>query len=235
MKKYRLFLLIIFFISAGSFFQQATAQEKTKDDKKKEEMMQKSIDKQKKALTDQKKGLSEDEQALKEQIEESDNSINEANEELENANLDRMKILRSMPRGNRSFSVGEPFVWSSSDMSPLWGHGMMGDEEGTTWDFSKSIKDNTFSRDYTFDVEKSAKSVVMSVVGECKSGEIRIKIVMPNGKNYSDILIDESGDLNWRKSFTISDTENQEKAGDWKFQISSAKATGFFKISLKAY
>ncbi|HEX7494502.1 MAG TPA: hypothetical protein VF346_09785, partial [Bacteroidales bacterium] len=70
---------------------------------------------------------------------------------------------------------------------------------------------------------------------DCKSGEIRIKIVMPNGKNYSDILIDESGNLNWRKSFTISETENQDKKGDWKFQISSTKATGYFRISLQSF
>ncbi len=75
----------------------------------------------------------------------------------------------------------------------------------------------------------------MSVNGDCKSGEIRIKIVMPGGKTYSDIIIDESGNLNWRKSFTISDTENKDKSGAWKFEISSSKATGYFKISLQTY
>jgi len=48
-------------------------------------------------------------------------------------------------------------------------------------DFSKSIKESSFSRDYLFDVDLSS-NVVMSVNGECKVGEIRIKIVMPNGK-----------------------------------------------------
>jgi hypothetical protein len=75
----------------------------------------------------------------------------------------------------------------------------------------------------------------MSVNGDCKTGEIRIKIVMPNGKTYSDIVIDEFGNLNWRKSFNISDTENADKAGAWKFEIKSIKATGFFKISLQSY
>ncbi len=120
-------------------------------------------------------------------------------------------------------------------MQEFFGHSFGGDAERTTWDFSKSVKDNTFSGDYTFDVEKTAKTVVMSVMGDCKSGDIRIKIVMPNGKNYSDILIDESGNLNWRKSFTISESENQDKTGSWKFQISSTKATGFFKVSLQTY
>ena len=78
-------------------------------------------------------------------------------------------------------------------------------------------------------------TVVMAVNGDCKAGEIRIKIVMPNGKTYSDIVIDESGNLNLRKSFTISETENKDKAGAWKFEINSSKATGYFKISLQTY
>ena len=106
---------------------------------------------------------------------------------------------------------------------------MGGDSERTTWDFSKSVKENTFSRDYTFDVEKTANTVVMSVMGDCKSGEIRIKIVMPNGKNYSDILIDESGNLNWRKSFTISETENQDKTGNGNFRSHRPKQQDFLR------
>ena len=68
----------------------------------------------------------------------------------------------------------------------------------------------------------------MSVMGDCKAGEIRIKIIMPNGKNYSDIVIDEFGNLNWRKSFTISETENQDKTGEWKFQISINQSNRIF-------
>jgi hypothetical protein len=58
---------------------------------------------------------------------------------------------------------------------------------------------------------------------------------MPNGKVYSDIIIDEFGNLNWRKSFPVSPEENEDKAGAWKFQINASKATGFFRISLQTY
>jgi len=153
---------------------------------------------------------------------------------LDKANLDREKIFRDLPRGNGSFLFDEPYD-IGPDGQNFFEHSMGGDSERTSWEFSKTVKDNTFSNDYSFDVEKTAKSVVMSVMGDCKSGEIRIKIIMPNGKSYSDILIDESGNLNWRKSFNISETENQDKTGDWKFQISSTKASGFFKISLQAF
>jgi ATPase subunit of ABC transporter with duplicated ATPase domains len=235
MKKFNSFLIVIFLVALGSSFQQVTAQEKTKAEQEKDAKIQKDIELQKKAMAEQKKAQAEAEQSFKVQSEDADKSLIDAREALDNVTRDREKIIMTLPRGNRSFNFDDPFVFSGQDMGNWYGHSMGGDAERTTWDFSKSVKESTFSKDYSFDVEKTAKSVVMSVMGDCKSGEIRIKIVMPNGKNYSDILIDESGNLNWRKSFAISETENQDKTGDWKFQISSAKATGFFKISLQTF
>jgi hypothetical protein len=234
MKKLSLLLSVVFIVSIISPPQQLAAQEKTKEEQEADQKIQQKIDEQKKAMYELKKAQAETEQAMKEKQSELDSTMTNVRIDVENANRDREKIFMNMPRGNRSFVFDEPFDISSQDMQGWYGHSMR-DSERTTWDFSKTVKDNTFSGDYIFDVEKSANSVVMSVMGDCKSGEIRIKIVMPNGKNYSDILIDKSGNLNWRKSFTISETENKDKTGDWKFQISSTNATGFFKISLQAY
>jgi hypothetical protein len=186
-------------------------------------------------MADMQKAQAEAEQALKEKQSEMENKMFDVRVNVESTDSDSERIFRKLPRGNRSFYFGEPFEFSAPDMKEYFGHSLGGDSEKTTWDYSKTVKEKTFSRDYTFDVEKTSNTVVMTVMGDCKSGEIRIKIVMPNGKSYSDILIDESGNLNWRKSFSISDKENQDKAGEWKFQISSVKATGFFKISLQAY
>jgi len=234
MKKLNLFLIVIFLISIGSSFQQVTAQEKTKAEQENEVKIQQAIDQQKKVMAEQKRAQEEALQTLKEQQSELDNALKDVRVEVENAGKAGEAVRIYNQRGNRSFLNGEPFVFSAPDVQSFYGHSM-GDSERTTWDFSKSVKENTFSRDYTFDVEKSVNTVIMSVMGDCKAGEIRIKIVMPNGKSYSDIVIDESGNLNWRKSFTISETENQDKAGEWKFQIASTKATGFFKISLQTY
>jgi hypothetical protein len=236
MKKYSL-LLIIFLISLGTSFQQVAAQEKTKEEQEKDAKIQLSIEQQKKAMAEQKKVQAEAEDNLDKQKSEVEFSVKQINDDLAKDGMERAKVYMRMPRGDRSFNFDEPFssaAFAGQDMGEWFGHSM-GDSEGTSRDFSKTVKEKTFSRDYTFDVEKTSKSVVMSVMGDCKSGEIRIKIVMPNGKNYSDILIDESGNLNWRKSFTINETENKDKTGDWKFQISSTKATGFFKISLQTF
>jgi hypothetical protein len=236
MKKYSL-LLIIFLLSLGTSFQHVAAQEKTKEEQEKDAKIQLSIEQQKKAMAEQKKAQAEAEDNLDKQKSEVEISVKQVSDDLAKEGMERAKVYMRMPRGDRSFNFDEPFssvAFAGQDIGDWYSHSM-GDSERTSWDFSKTVKENTFTRDYTFDVEKISKSVVMSVMGDCKSGEIRIKIVMPNGKNYSDILIDESGNLNWRKSFTINETENQDKTGDWKFQISSTKATGFFKISLQTF
>ena len=165
-----------------------------------------------------------------------DKSLKDINVEVEVEASDEADrdVRAHVNRIDRSFRWEEPHVFTPG-VEPFYFHGFDGDNESTSWEFSRKVKEKTLKSEYTFDVEKTANSVVMSVMGDCKAGEIRVKIVMPGGKTYSDIVIDEFGNLNWRKSFTISETENQDKAGAWKFVISSNKATGYFKISLQAY
>jgi len=231
MKKMRVLILVTFLIITGTAFQQITAQEKTKAEKEQEQRVQQAIDEQKKAFADQKKAQEEALKALQEQNADLEDVMKDVNVRVEAANRYRDAGRIVTPRGSRSWTMEEPFIFSGGDSYYLHS---LGESERTTWDFSRTVKENTFSKDYTFDVEKTAKSVVMSVNGDCKAGEIRINIIMPNGKNYSDIVIDEFGNLNWRKSFNISETENQDKTGVWKFQTTSNKATGFFKISIQS-
>ena len=235
MKKYSLFLIIVFLISVGPSFGQATAQEKTKAELEKEAQIQLAIDQQKKAMAEPKKTQTETEAEANDQKAAAEDINKNIEVRVESSDRGENGVRVVTPRGNRPYSNAESYSFSYAGSDPFFGHFGGSDTERTTWDFSRSLKENTFSRDYTFDVEKTVNNVVMSVMGDCKTGEIKIKIVMPNGKSYSEILIDESGNLNWRKSFAISETENQDKAGEWKFQITSTKATGFFKISLQTF
>jgi len=226
-----------------SYFQALNAQDATKEDKnKKDQELNDLINEQKKAMIDQKEAQEDMQKALDKAAIERQKAMEDAKESysramrnyritISDSDNSGVKIIKDFNK-DRPFRVDEPFI-----MSPgvdFYGH-MFGDSEKTTWDFSKTIKEASFSRDYTVDVDQNVNTVVISVNGDCKSGDIHIKITMPNGKAYSDIVIDESGNLNWRKSFTISDTENKDKAGAWKFSINSSKATGYFKISLQAY
>ena len=242
MKKLSLFIIAVFLLTSPAFIQQVNAQ-KSESEKETELKIQMEIEQQKKAMSDQKKADEEMLKALKESQKEIERSMKEINVRVETPevpdipdvqgfDMDENMVRVFSRSGDRSFRWEEPFVFAPDQNNyHAFAYGDNGNR--SRWEFSKNVKEASFSRDYVFDVEKEAKSVVMSIMGDCKAGDIRIKITMPNGKTYSEILIDESGNLNWRKSFTISETENQDKAGEWKYQISSSKATGFFKISLQ--
>lgn len=231
MKKSSLILAIIFLFTMSSY-QGAVAQDKNKDEKEKQ--VQEAIDAQKKAMVEQKKVQ---EEAMKE-FEKQKITIERALKDAPMGEEERQQFEQAMKvfdgtRSIHTYRDGEPFYFTPG--VEFYGQHLGGDTERTTWEFSKYMKESSLSRSYTIDVEPTVNSVVMAVIGDCKEGEIRIKILMPNNKVYSDVLIDESGNLNWRKSFTISETENKDKAGAWKFEIDASKASGFFKISLQTY
>jgi hypothetical protein len=238
MKKIRFILLAVSLISFCAISSPAMAQEKSKEEKEKEFKMQEEIDAQKKVISEQKKAQEEVQKALQESQKEVDKAMKEAQQKLEATDKykDMVRVYRGT--GDRSrFNVepipGDQFMFTPGMEGFNW-YSHSGDNQRSTLDFSKSVKESSFSRDYVFDVDLSS-TVVMSVNGECNAGEIRIKIVMPNGKVYSDIMIDEFGNLNWRKSFPVTEEENKDKAGAWKFQINASKATGFFRISLQTF
>ena len=232
MKTFKLLVLILFF--SGSTFGTLIAQDKGKDksSKDKDTELQQAIEEQKRALKDQQDAMEEQSKAQDEanqELEKSARELDKLNNMHFNFSTDgknNMRIFRS-----RNGIPEPPMVIGPDGFS--WNS--FGDSEGTSWEFSKSMKENTFKRDYSFDVEKTVHNVVLSVSGDCKEGTINIKVITPEGKNFSDIVIDEFGNLNWRKSFNVSDKENQDKTGEWKFQINSNKATGYFRISLQTY
>jgi hypothetical protein len=238
MKKSVLILSSVSIFLAVCSFSPLAAQDKTKEDKEKELVIQKAIDDQKKAMVEQKKAHEEALENLQKAELDLDSKMKDIDVEIqledsiENEEPTARPHVRLITRSNhfKQAFPHSPIVFRDLDFT-----GFESDNESTSWEFSKSITEKSLKNDYTFDVEKTSKTVVMSVNGDCKAGEIRIKIVMPNGKTYSDVVIDEFGNLDWRKSFNISETENQDKTGSWKFIITSSKASGYFKISLQAY
>lgn len=229
MKNFRT-ITVIFLVSALTFSGMISQAQDKKTDPQREEELLKAIDEQKKAMTERQKEFDQQQQDLQKKADEMAKAYNYSFDENGNS----MKIYRrGRPyNGSESFSLAIP---NPPDVPMIIGSHWTGDNEMTSWEFAKNVKEGSFKKEYSVDVEKTAKSVSMSVNGDCKAGEIRVKIVNPQGKTYSDVVIDENGNLNVRKSFNISEDENQDKTGEWKFFINSDKATGYFRISFQTY
>lgn len=218
----------IFLVSVLAFSGMISQAQDKKTDPQREEELLKAIDEQKKAMNDQKKAFEDQQKEMQKQQEEMAKQFNYNFDD----NGNTMRIYRKRPYGGSdNFNMVIP---NPPDVPMIAGH-WFGDNEMTSWELAKNVKEGSFKKEYSLDVEKTAKSVSISVSGDCKAGEIRVKIVTPQGKTYSDVVIDENGNLNVRKSFNISENENQDKTGEWKFVINSDKATGYFRISFQTY
>lgn len=203
------FVLIFFISEAGVLAQKASAGKKTEIEvKKKEEELQKA-------------------QKEKQRVEELYKSrmIDASTRRTELADIERA-ISIAVPEGGSSWSIASPEGPHTLYFS--------GSQDSETLEFRKSVNESSFTKDFQFKVESTARKVSISVSGACKEGEIRIKILMPGGKTYTEVLLDEFGSVNWNKSFGI-DEEDTSKTGDWNFNIVAKEATGNFRLSIKSY
>lgn len=205
--------MVIFLIPFSFSFHSLSGQTKTKEEQQAEIKLQQEIDLQKKAMVESNKALDEQKQIPDTQLPGANSNPNQGSRSVE-----FYDIRNTRSNGTGSFNGMQTVDHFASGR--------------TTWDFSKSVIESTFTTEYRIDVDKGSKDVSFSIFGTCRSGEIQIEILAPGGKPYSDAVIDEFGNLNWRKSFQIAE-DNTDLIGEWLFKISAKNATGNFNISLR--
>jgi len=233
MKKVNLSIVVMFILTFWLLPQFLQAQDRKRNESEREIEILKDINSQKKSMYEEQRKLEDMNRILKDRQIEIENILENIDEQGLDSIVKRSKKI-IIERGD--FPFDDRFKYMGRPGSDQWAFSF-GDSDGekTSWNFSKSVKESSFSKEYEMNVEVSAKKVSMSVMGDCKSGVIKIGIFMPGGRKYSDIILDESGNLNWRKSFDISEGDNKDKTGDWKFKIDASKATGYFRISLETF
>jgi hypothetical protein len=213
MKKRIVILMIMFLIPMSFSVQSLYAQTKTKEEEQAELKFIKEIESQKKAMIEMQRVIEDQKKALEVPLPVIDSIASKVVR-----TFDYYDIRNTRPVGTGPFNAPQSVDHFASGR--------------TSWDFSKSVTEATFSKEYAIDVDKGSKNVSLSISGTCRTGEIRIAVLMPGGKPYSEAVIDEFGNLNWRKSLQIAE-DNTDKIGEWKFKISAKGATGNFNISLQ--
>ena len=103
---------------------------------------------------------------------------------------------------------------------------------GSSWNYSRQVMEATFTNEFAMSATDES-SVNLSVSGDCAEGSITVDVIMPDGKQLSEVVIDENGSLNWRKNFEAGEN-NGWKNGKWVFKIRAKNATGNLRISLNS-
>lgn len=227
----RILHMIIPVLIMGCFCLLASGQEKTLEQKEKEAKLQQAIEQYRKAMQEQVKIL--EQQGI--ELQKAGGQESGKPEGSRPDQRDPSVRNRTSGFGDREGFNNPFFIMPGSDFTGTAYFRGSGEGERTSLEYSKAVRESTISKQFSFEVDNTAKNVVMNIMGDCKSGEIKIKILLPGGKTYSDVIIDESGNLNWRKSFAITEEENKDKTGEWIFKIETSKATGYFRIFIHTY
>ena len=243
-------VMAIMLSSAGAYAQDASV--KAADEKKKQEELQKQAELQKKAEYQKQKALDEEMKLKQAEIEAKRKEIQEKMADIEVDNEKNKKEFEwiykefdDLGRMGRDVYKQMPVV-VMPDMPALsgfnydnanniylytgYGHKS---KPGSSWNYSRQVMEATFSNELTMSAE-DMDNVSLSVSGDCAEGSMAVTIVMPDGKQLSEVILDENGSLNWRKSFEAGES-NGWKNGKWTFRIKAKAATGNLRISMNSY
>jgi lipopolysaccharide export LptBFGC system permease protein LptF len=126
------------------------------------------------------------------------------------------------------------FKYVTPDKSGIYIFGSSGQvgKPGSSWNYSRQVMEATFTNEFTMSAGEET-NVNLSVSGDCAEGSMTVAIIMPDGKQLSEVIIDANGSLNWRKSFE-TDQGNGWKNGKWVFKIKARNATGNLRISMNS-
>lgn len=137
--------------------------------------------------------------------------------------------------GNNYKMLPDEAIWNMEIPYPgdfnSYGYYRIGDKPGSLWNYSRQVLESTFTNEFIMDSGADNGNATLSLSGTCAEGAITVAIIMPDGKQLSEVIIDANGSLNWRKSFEAGEG-NDWKNGKWIFKIKAKEATGNFRISM---
>lgn len=99
---------------------------------------------------------------------------------------------------------------------------------------SKHYDGQSIDKQGTFDIESNTTKLKLSIDGQVVSGSITVSLIMPDGKPYKSLTIDDSADIRWSESLNIKEGE-KKYYGSWKYRITTKVADGSYHLSINTY
>jgi len=133
--------------------------------------------------------------------------------------------------------VGKPNPSSTTGvLSSIYSQMVDGVENATgnrsSMNLSKSFKGESVSSEAEFEVPQDAKGINLNLGGSCKSGEITIKIYLPNGEPYKTQKVSSAADINWSTSLPLNEENSKKFKGNWKLKIEANNCEGRYNLNI---
>ncbi len=99
---------------------------------------------------------------------------------------------------------------------------------------SKEYNGQSIDKQGTFEVDDNTTRLKLSIEGHVNSGSIKVSLILPDGKPYKSLTMDDSADIHWSESLNIKEGETKY-FGIWKYRITTKVADGSYHMSINTY
>lgn len=106
-----------------------------------------------------------------------------------------------------------------------------GNQNSTQLMLSKEYDGTSGENTGEFQIEESVRQIRFSIDGSVEEGSIVIKLLLPEGKIFKELTIDNTADIRFSQSLVIREEENKY-SGRWKYVIKANKTTGRYRLSI---
>ena len=107
-------------------------------------------------------------------------------------------------------------------------------ESNSRLSLSKDYNGQSIDKQGTFEIDDDIRKLKLSIDGAVNSGSITVSLVLPDGKLYKSLTIDDSANIHWSESLTIKEDETKYY-GTWKYRITTKVADGSYHLSINTY
>jgi hypothetical protein len=107
-------------------------------------------------------------------------------------------------------------------------------EHNSKLTLSKNYNGQSIDKQGTFEVEDKITKLKLSIEGHVNSGSIKVSLLLPDGKIYKSLTMDDSADIQWSESLNIKEGVTKY-FGTWKYRITTKVADGSYHMSINTY
>jgi hypothetical protein len=134
-------------------------------------------------------------------------------------------IARERSRARATSRAREDYVYVTNYGS---------NEHNSRLTLSKHYNGQSIDKQGTFEVQDKITKLKLSIEGHVNSGSIKVSLILPDGKIYKSLTMDDSADIQWSESLNIKE-DVTKYFGTWKYRITTKVADGSYHMSINTY
>jgi hypothetical protein len=140
------------------------------------------------------------------------------------------EIPQISERSGARFYSRPSMVVSSGDSPYFFASGDQENQSQIT--LRNTFKGGTDHSSGAFEVDETTRQFRCMIRGKVSSGEIRIKLLYPDGKVFKEQTINPSAEVTFTQSVIIKDASSMKYFGSWTYEIKANQAQGDYTLQI---